>query len=92
MVWTCVEERCWLYWEKDAEDGAARREEKRRFMEMVREDMKVVGVTDEDTEDGKRWKWMIHCGDPPTGTATRRRRRSHFRRLLVKLKPEVRNL
>lgn len=92
MVWTCVEERCWLYWEKDAEDGAARPEEKRRFMEMVREDMKVVGVTDEDTEDGKRWKWMIHCGDPPTGTATRRRRRSHFRRLLVKLKPEVRNL
>ena len=24
VVWTCpTEERCWVYWEKDAEDGAA---------------------------------------------------------------------
>ena len=24
---TCTEERCWVYWEKDAGDGAARKEE-----------------------------------------------------------------
>ena len=26
VVWTCTEER-WVYWEKDAEDGVARKEE-----------------------------------------------------------------
>ncbi|XP_056130394.1 methyl-CpG-binding protein 2 isoform X2 [Lampris incognitus] len=35
MVWTCVEERCWVYWEKDAEYGAAREEEKRKAKEEV---------------------------------------------------------
>ena len=27
VVWTCTEERLWVYWEKDAEDGVARKEE-----------------------------------------------------------------
>ena len=27
VVWTCTEERRWVYWEKDAEDEAARKEE-----------------------------------------------------------------
>ena len=27
VVWTCTEERCWVHWEKDADDGAARKEE-----------------------------------------------------------------
>ena len=27
VVWTCTEEKCWVYWEKDAEDGTARKEE-----------------------------------------------------------------
>ena len=27
MVWTPTEERWWVYWEKDAEDGVARKEE-----------------------------------------------------------------
>uniref|UniRef100_A0A8C4XE35 C2H2-type domain-containing protein n=1 Tax=Erpetoichthys calabaricus TaxID=27687 RepID=A0A8C4XE35_ERPCA len=30
LVWTCAEERCWVYWEKDAKDRAAREEEKRK--------------------------------------------------------------
>lgn len=34
---------------------------KRRFIDMVREDM--VGVTEEDTEDMKRWKQWIPCGN-----------------------------
>ena len=27
VVWTCTEESCWVRWEKDADDGAARKEE-----------------------------------------------------------------
>ena len=27
VVWTCTEERLWVYWEKDAEDGVVRKEE-----------------------------------------------------------------
>ena len=27
MVRTCTAERLWVYWEKDAEDGVARKEE-----------------------------------------------------------------
>ena len=37
---------------------------KRRYMDAVREDMRVVGVTEEDAEDRTRWKRMIRCGDP----------------------------
>lgn len=39
---------------------------KRRFMDMVREYMQVVGATEGDAEETqrKRWKRMIHCGDP----------------------------
>ena len=27
VVWTCMKERRWVYWEKDAEDGIASKEE-----------------------------------------------------------------
>ncbi|KAK2891434.1 hypothetical protein Q8A73_017099 [Channa argus] len=37
---------------------------KRRFMDVVREDMKLVGVSEEDAEDRVRWRHMIRCGDP----------------------------
>ena len=37
---------------------------KRRYMDAVREDMRAVGVTEEDAEDRGRWKQMIRCGDP----------------------------
>ncbi|KAK2875054.1 hypothetical protein Q8A73_024333, partial [Channa argus] len=37
---------------------------KRRFMDVVREDMKLVGVREEDAEDRVRWRHMIRCGDP----------------------------
>ncbi|XP_051788839.1 uncharacterized protein LOC127529415 [Erpetoichthys calabaricus] len=36
---------------------------KRRFMDVVREDMQVMGVTEQDAEDRKVWKKMIHCGN-----------------------------
>ena len=36
---------------------------KRRFMDVVKEDMKIAGEREEDAEDGVRWRGMIHCGD-----------------------------
>ena len=37
---------------------------KRRFMDVVKEDMAEVEVTEEDTEYRNNWRWKIHCGDP----------------------------
>ena len=37
---------------------------KSRFMDVVKEDMAEVEVTEEDTEDRNNWRWKIHCGDP----------------------------
>ena len=37
---------------------------KRRFMDVVKEDMAEVEVTEEDTEDRTNWRWQIRCGDP----------------------------
>ena len=36
---------------------------KRRFMDVVKEDMAEVEVADEDTEDRNSWRWNIRCGD-----------------------------
>lgn len=33
------------------------------YMDMVREYIKFVGVTENDAEDKKRWKWRIRGGD-----------------------------
>ena len=49
---------------------------KRRFLDVVKEDMKEVGVKEMDIEDRKMWRIMIHCGHPLLmGKAERRRRR-----------------
>ncbi|KAF7704300.1 hypothetical protein HF521_021372 [Silurus meridionalis] len=37
---------------------------RRRFMDVVKEDMHVVGVTEADVEDRGLWRRMIRCGDP----------------------------
>ena len=37
---------------------------KMRFMDVVKEDMAVVEVTEEDAEDGTKWRWKLSCGDP----------------------------
>ncbi|MCI4385397.1 hypothetical protein PGIGA_G00049970 [Pangasianodon gigas] len=37
---------------------------KRRYMEVINEDMKLVGASVEDAEDRDRWIVMIRCGDP----------------------------
>ena len=37
---------------------------KRRFMDVVIEDMAEVEVTEEDTEGRNSWRRKIRCGDP----------------------------
>ena len=37
---------------------------KRRFMDVEKEDVAEVEVTEEDTEDRTNWRWKIGCGDP----------------------------
>ncbi|KAI5624268.1 hypothetical protein C0J50_16161, partial [Silurus asotus] len=37
---------------------------KRRFMDVVREDMQMVRVKGADVEDRGVWRPIIHCGDP----------------------------
>ena len=38
--------------------------QKRRFMDVVKEDMAEVEVTEEDTVDRRNWRKKIRCGDP----------------------------
>ena len=35
-----------------------------RFMDVVKEDLAEVGVTEEDTEDRNNWRLKIRCGVP----------------------------
>ena len=35
---------------------------KRGFMDVVKDDMAEVEVTEEDTEDRNNWRWKIRCG------------------------------
>ena len=37
---------------------------KRRFLDVVKEDMEDVGAKETDVEDRKVWRMMIHCGHP----------------------------
>ena len=37
---------------------------KRRFMDVVKEDMAEAEVTEEDTVDRNNWRRKIRCGDP----------------------------
>ena len=44
--------------------GKLRGGPKRRFMDVVRENMTSAGIREKDAEDRVRWGWMIRCGDP----------------------------
>ena len=37
---------------------------KRWFMDVVKEDMGEVEVTEDDTDDRSNWRWKIRCADP----------------------------
>lgn len=65
MVWSYAEEGCGVCQEKMEPQGRSRRgRPKRRLMDVVMEDMRVVGVEEEDAEDRAKWRRMIRCGDP----------------------------
>ena len=49
---------------------------KRRFMDVVKEDMAEVEVKEEDADDRSNWRLKIRCGDPWWEKAERRRRRT----------------
>ena len=52
---------------KDDGNGPGKRRRgrpKRRFLDVVKEDMKEVGVKEMDIEDRKMWRMMICCGHP----------------------------
>ena len=36
----------------------------RKFLDVVKEDMREVGVKETDVEDRKMWRMMIRCGEP----------------------------
>ena len=44
--------------------GKRRGRPKTRFMDVVREDMRVVGVSDRNTASRRNWRLRIRCGDP----------------------------
>ena len=68
MVWTSSEEndgyigRRMLRMELPGKRKRGR--PKRRFMDVVKEDMAEVEVTEEDTVDRRNWRKKIRCGDP----------------------------
>ena len=37
---------------------------KRRFLDVVKEDMREIGTKETDVEDRKMWRMMIRCGHP----------------------------
>ena len=44
--------------------GKRRGRPKRRFLDVVKEDMGEVGAKETDVEDRKMWRMMIRCGHP----------------------------
>ena len=62
---------------------------KRRFLDVVKEDMGEVGAKETDVEDRKMWRMMIHCGHPRLKGKAERRRLFGFKALkLIKNRPE----
>ena len=61
-------ERRRLSGEKDDGDGGARHKKKRkakkRWMDLVREDMERIGAREGDKVDGVKWRLLSRCGDP----------------------------
>ena len=68
MVWTPTEERWWVCWERmlrmELPGKRKRGRPKRRFMDVVTEDMAEVEVTEEGSVDRNNRRRKIRCGDP----------------------------
>ena len=61
MVWAYVEAGCDVCGEKNINDGAAsqKRKAKRRYMDAVRENMQLAGVTEDDVQKKLMWRRVI---------------------------------
>ena len=76
----CCEEGCEVYTGQKMlrmglPGGRKRGRPKRRFLDAIREDMKVVGLTEEDAGDRVKWKGInVVLWRPLTGIAERERR------------------
>lgn len=44
--------------------GGKRKRPQRRLTYVVKEDMQMVCVTEEDSRDWLKWRQMIYCDDP----------------------------
>ena len=77
LVWTRKKKRRRLRGEKDDGDGGAgirkNGRPKRRWMDLVREDMERVGAREGDEVDRVNWRLLSRCGDSEKGEAKRRR-------------------
>lgn len=41
-----------------------RERQEKRFLDVVKENMESVSVTEEGATDRVKWREMTHCGDP----------------------------
>ena len=67
VVWTCHEERprvCRKMIEMELPGKRKRGRPKRRFLDVVKEDMGEVGAKEMDVEGREVWRIMICCGHP----------------------------
>ena len=62
VVWTCYKERQRVCRKKDDRNGVTRKEEKSRFLNLVKQDKREVGVKETDVEDRTVWRQIIRCG------------------------------
>ena len=63
VVLTCHEERPRVCRKKDG-NGITGKEEKRRFLNVVKKDMGKVGAKETDVENRTVWRKIIRCGYP----------------------------
>ena len=66
VVWTCHEERPEVCKKKGDENGVTRKSgrPKRRFLDVVKEDMGEVGSREKDIENRTLWRNITRCGNP----------------------------
>ena len=56
---------------------------KRRFMDVVKDDMAEVDVTEEDTVDRNNWRRKIRCGDRD-GKSRKKRKKCTYAIICIK--------
>ena len=60
----CVQETRWKIMEMVVPGRRKKGRPRRRWMDLVREDMERVGTTQVDKVDRVKWRLLSRCGDP----------------------------